>query len=70
MFRAVPRKIAFLYGNKFLLKDDNYKYPLPQLEDRLMPRQQILFKGLYDRVSDCLYNPRQLLTYRNRTNTE
>ena len=61
MFKAMPRKIAFLYGNEFLLKDDNYRYPLPQLEDRLMPGQQILFKGLYDRVSDNLYNPRQLL---------
>ena len=62
MFRAVPRRIVFLYGNKFLLKDDNYEYPLPCLEDRLIPGQQILFRGLYDRVSDSLYNPRQLLT--------
>ena len=62
MFRAVPRKIAFLYGNKFLLKDDNYRYPLPHLEDELIEGEQILFKGFYDRVSDCLYNPRQLLT--------
>ena len=35
---------------------------LSQLEDRLISGKQILFKGLYDRVSDCLYNPRQLLT--------
>ena len=37
MFRAVPRRIAFLYGNKFLLKDDNYRYPLPHQEDELIP---------------------------------
>ena len=30
-------------------------------EDRLIEGEQILFKGLYDRVSDNLYNPRQLL---------
>ena len=62
MFRVVPRRIAFLYGNKFLLKDDNYGYPLPHQEDELIEGEQILFKGLYDRVSDSLYNPRQLLT--------
>ena len=62
MFRAVPRRIAFFYGNKILLKDDNYRYPLPHQEDELIEGEQILFKGLYDRVSDNLYNPRQLLT--------
>ena len=70
MFRAVPRRIAFLYGNKFLLKDDNYRYPLPQLEDRRIPGQQILFRGLYDRVSDNLYIPKITTAYRIWPNTK